>query len=240
MTYPAPGGQPDPSRRSRTPLYLAGGFIALVVICLVIVLVSSTGSDDQPGGPAGPPPAARDAGEVDQTVPTTAPPGATWTYFRSVALPQSHTYGPTQVNGDVAAGYEHSPTGALFAAVNITTRYSFGLGWREVLDRQTAPGPGRKAWIAIRTQHPLDPNAQPAPGSYGQFAGFRFVNYSPEMATVQVVTQFANYGGALQMSTLTVQWSGQDWVLVLQPDGSPSPSVAKVPSLDQFVSWGPS
>lgn len=240
MTFPAPGGQPDPSRRSRTPLYLASGFIALVVICLVVVLVSSGSSNNQPSSPAGPPPAAQNSGDVDQTIPTSAPPGVAWTYFRGVALPQSRTYGPTRVNGDVAAGYEHSPTGALLAATNISVRYRRGLGWREVLEQQTAAGPGRSAWIAVRAQHPLNPNDPPASAaSYGQFSGFRFVNYTPELATIQVATKFAAYGGAQQMSTLTVQWNGQDWVLVLQPNGSPSPQAMVITAADQFTAWGP-
>lgn len=238
MTFPPPGGQPtDPARRSRNALLLAGGFIALVVICLVVVLVSTSGTD-QTSGPGGP--AAQDAGEVDQTIPTSAPPGVTWTYFRGVALPQSRTYGPTRIEGDVAAGYEHSPTGALLAATNISTRYSFGAGWREVLEQQTAPGPGRKSWTAFRTQHPINPNEQVTAGAYGQFSGFRFVNYTPELATIQIATQFAAYGGAQQATILTVQWTGQDWVLVLQPDGFPSPRATDVSQPTDYTPWGPS
>lgn len=241
MTYPPGGARPtDTARRSRLWLYLAAGFVALVVICLVVVLVSTSGPDTPPGGTAAPPPAAeQDAGELDQTIPTAAPPGVTWTYFRGVALPQSRTYGPTRIEGDVAAGYEHSPTGALLAATNISTRYAFGLGWRDVLERQTAPGPGRRAWTAFRTQHPLDPNEQVAPGTLGQFSGFHFINYTPELATIQVTTQFAAYRGAEKASILTVQWTGQDWVLVLQPDGFPTPRTTEVTHARDFTPWGP-
>lgn len=244
MTFPPPGsGSSGFARRSRMTLLLACGFLLLVVVCLVVVLLAGgRGGQPQSQPPASKLPATEPApsDNTDQRIPTAAPPGVSWSYFRSIALPESRTYGPTRVHGDVAAGYAHSPTGALLAAVNISTRYFFGLGWRDVLKEQTVPGRGQEAWVAIRTQHPLDPNEHSAPGSYGQFTAFRFVNYTPSLATVQVVTQFANYGGAQQVTTLTVQWNGQDWLLVLQPSGSPSPTATPVTSLDQFTSWGPS
>lgn len=241
MTSP-PAGPSDSSRRSRTLLLLAGGFLVLVVICLFIVLFSTRGEQQpQTGTPQGGPAAAPTTPDNgDKRIPTAAPPGVTWTFFHGVALPQSRTYGPTQVRGDLAAGYAHSPTGALLAAANISVRYGSSPEWRAILDEQTVPGPGREAFAAIRAEHPISASSQPAPGSRGQIAGFRFVNYTPEVATIQIVSQFASYGGVLQMTTLTVRWNGQDWLLELQPDGGASPTASRVNSLAQFTPWGPS
>jgi hypothetical protein len=87
-----PGPRPsDSGRRSRTMLLLAGGFLVLVVICLFIVVFSGGDSDQPQNGqpntapPAVGPPASPES--ADQTIPTSAPSGVTWTFFRGVALP---------------------------------------------------------------------------------------------------------------------------------------------------------
>jgi hypothetical protein len=225
-------------------LLASAGFLVLIVICLGIVLVATrgSGSDHAPGGATGTtsPGSGPRPDDGDQTIPTAAPPGVSWTFFHGVALPQSKTFGPARVDGDVTAGYAHSPTGALLAAVNISTRCGFSVDWRDVLREQTVPGPGQEAWVAIRTQSPINPDDPTPSNSYGQVAGFHFVNYSPEIATIELITQFANLGGAKQMSTLTVRWNGQDWLLELQPNGAPSPTATAVTEYDQFIPWGPS
>jgi hypothetical protein len=245
MTFPSPGSGPSSSaRRSRMTLLLACGFLLLVVVCLVVVLLAGgRGGQPQNQPQAANPPATEQpapSDNTDQRIPTAAPPGVSWAFFRGVALPQSRTYGPTRVHGDVAAGYTHSPTGALLAGVNIGYRYALGVDWRNVLAQQTVPGPGRQAWTAHRMQYPINADDPTPSSSYGQIAGFHFVNYTPELATIQLVTQFADRGGALQMTTLTVQWNGQDWLLVLQPDGGVSPTATEVTELNQFTRWSPS
>jgi hypothetical protein len=222
-------------------LLVSAGFLVLIVICLFIVLFA-TRSGPTPSNPpspqvAAPPTAGEHADDGDQAIPATAPPGVSWTVFHGMALPGSQTFGPTQVTGDVAAGYAHSPTGALIAAANISIRYAFADNWRDVLSQQTAPGPGQRSFAALRAPYPVDDFQ---PGSRGTFTAFRFVNYTPQLATIQFVTQFAAYGGAQQLSTLTVQWSGTDWLLVLQPNGAAGPPATPVISLDGFTPWGPS
>lgn len=244
MSFSSPGsGSSGSGRRSRMTLLLACGFLLLVVVCLVVVLLAGgRGGQPQSQAPAAKPPASEPAlsDDTDQKIPTAAPPGVSWAFFRGVALPESRTYGPTRVHGDVAAGYAHSPTGALLAAVNISIRYGRAPNWRSVLEEQTAPGPGQQAWTAIRVQHPINADDPTPSNSYGQIAGFHFVNYTPELATIQLVTQFADRGGAKQMTTLTVQWNGQDWLLALQPNGGASPTATEVTELDQFTRWSAS
>lgn len=244
MTYPeqppSGGDGTDSSRRRRATLIGAGGFLLVVVLCLAIVLFSG-GPTPGPQPNAAPPPAR--GGSVppdgsDQAIPTSAPPGVTWTIYHAIALPGSPVYGPTKTDGDLATGYAHSPTGALLAATNIVTRYALGADWRTVLARQTVPGPGRQAWEVARASY--DGNADRAvPGSRGQYSAFRFINYTPDVATIELVTQFASYGGAQQSSALTVQWNGQDWLLALQPNGSPAPPQQRITSLEGFTPWGP-
>ncbi len=53
---------------------------------------------------------------------------------------------------------------------------------------------------------------------------------------MQLVSRFAATG-QLQVNTVTVVWSGDDWRLLLQPGGSISPSLQAVSSLTGFLPW---
>ena len=159
----------------------------------------------------------------------------TWQLLSGVALPYNDTAGPRVVDGPVYGGFERSQTGALLAAVQISTRYALtpGKGWREVVERQVLPGVGREVYTRLRTGVLLDD----PPGTYGQFAGFRVVAFTPDVTVVQLVSRFA-LTGALQVSTATVKWARGDWRLELQPDGGVSPSLQLIEDLDGFVVWG--
>jgi hypothetical protein len=166
------------------------------------------------------------------TVPTAPPPNVTWNLFQGVALPSSSTDGPTKNSGPVYAGYSHTPTGALLAAAQLVRRYLLtpGTGWRQVVDQQVLPGPGRDEYIAARASTNVSGGAD----QFGQTAGFKFVTYSPEVAVVQFINKFA---ADYEVTTDTVEWSGGDWKLQLQPDGGDSPSAQQVANLAGYIPW---
>ncbi len=248
---PAPSNLLERSKRER--LGRAWTITSAVIVTLIVLagaaVVYATRDRDRDRDPAPPvagpstaaPPATAPAaaGEPSlptqgQTVPTSAPPDVTWTLFEGVALPGSPVAGPDRVEGPVHAGYAQTPTGALLAAAQISYRYLItpGDGWREVVDQQVMPGPGRDAFIEARSQVST---TDVAAGTYGQLAGFRFVTYAGDTAVIQYVTRFEN--GNLQVTTDTVQWVDGDWRLQLQPDGSESPTVQNVASLAGFAPW---
>jgi hypothetical protein len=168
----------------------------------------------------------------EQAVPVSAPASVTWQLYDTVALPFSSQAGPTVIAGDVARCYAHSPTGALVAAVQIAIRYALATNWPAVIAEQVMPGTGRNVYAAQRP----GVNVTIQAGEFGQIAGFQFVTYSAALAVVQIVVQLPS--GELQVTTMTVQWSGGDWRLQLQPDGSPGPNVQQVASLTGFIPWG--
>lgn len=223
---------------TRPGFLFAAAFAVLVVLALVGVLIATSGGPNQRPGtpptaeqpPSGPQP---DPDAADQTVPTAAPANVQWHLFHTVALPQSATAGPRQVTDSTAAGYAHSPTGALMAAANLPTRKVLAPDWRQVVDEQVMPGPGRDAYAAAREK--LD-HVEPAPGQFGQTAGFKFVNYTPQTATIQLVQRFIS--GNQQATTITVVWSEGDWKLQLQPDGGDSPTAQPVTDLSPYAPWG--
>ena len=161
----------------------------------------------------------------------TSPPAVTWQLFNTVALPYSETAGPGYVTGDVARCFAHTPTGALIADQHIATRYLIAAGWRQVVAAGVVPGPGVNVYSAERSKVASTSSA----GDYCQTAGFSFLNYTPERAQIEDVSRC---GGNLQAVTSTVEWSGTDWRLVLQPDGSESPSETNIANLTGFIAWG--
>ena len=167
-----------------------------------------------------------------QTVPQYAPQGVTWQLYQTVALPYSKTAGPMVVDGGVARCYAHDPLGALLAASQIGVRYLIAPGWREVVNLQVMPGKGRSAYLKLRTESGNSGGAQP--GNYGQLAGFKFVTYSRAIAVIEMATKS---NGSLQAGPVTVVWSGGDWKLQLQPNGSETAQVLPISSLVGFATW---
>ncbi|SDN13715.1 hypothetical protein SAMN04488074_13616 [Lentzea albidocapillata subsp. violacea] len=222
---------------------------ALVVSAVVLVLLLVGGAaivaiyggdgsqDAQPTTPASTPTQATSttgsAPEGDQTPPTTTP-DTQWDLVNRVAVPRSSAVGPRSVDGPVHSGFARNPVGALFAAKQIDTRklVTPGEGWRQVVEKQVAPGPGRDSYIAARAKV----DAEAPDDRLGNTAGFRFVTYTPELAVIQFVTRFPA-SGKLQVTNLTVQWANGDWKQVLQQDGSSSPTAQPVSDLTGFVAW---
>lgn len=170
----------------------------------------------------------------NQAVPGYTPAGITWRIYQTIALPYSPTYGPQYVNGDIARCYAHDPTGALIAATQLSARIVASPS-TDVAKQQVVPGPGRAAFIAKDSQALKSQQGGNTPGSFAQFAGFKYVTYTPATAVVELVTEGTN--GAYQADAVTVAWANGDWELVLQPDGSTSPNAFPVTSLAGFAGW---
>uniref|UniRef100_A0AAU1M5N5 DUF8175 domain-containing protein n=1 Tax=Streptomyces sp. NBC_00148 TaxID=2903626 RepID=A0AAU1M5N5_9ACTN len=152
-----------------------------------------------------------------------------------MAVPTSKTAGPAVVEGDLARCFAHSPTGALFAAAQIGTRYPFTKDWEKVVEQQTY-GDGKQLLLDKRRAYEAtaEPIA-PVPGELGQFAGFQFVTYTPQTAVLQMVSRFE--AGTMQVSTVTMQWDdGEgDWLYEIP---SVTPPQKTVENLDGYVVWG--
>ncbi|GGM81980.1 hypothetical protein GCM10012275_60740 [Longimycelium tulufanense] len=227
---------------TRSGFLLSAGVVGLLLVLLVVVLVeTSTTNNGQaqpqpPAGTAGPAVSAptRPAGPGPTTIPATPPQDVSWQLYRSVALPVSASAGPHEITDSAATVYAHTPTGALMAAAHIPVRKLIAPDWRRVVAEQVADGPGRDAYVKLREQVTND---TVTPGMLGQIAGYKFVHYSPDTATIQIVTRFATKG-TLQLTTLTVTWQDGDWRLVLQPDGADSPTAQSLNSLAGFTEWG--
>ncbi|WP_157254802.1 hypothetical protein [Nonomuraea typhae] len=250
VRHPAPGAPRSPWRSPG--FWWAAAFVALLVVLAVVALVlpdraseanrpsarpTSTASPASPAAAAGSEP---DGGRCPiaapgaQALPAQPPADVTWSVFHGVAQPASRLHGPHRVEGEVARCFAHTPPGALIAAWQLCTRFVLADDWRQVVELQVVPGPGRDAYVAQRARIRADTSR--TGGGYGQLAGYAIASYTPQVATIQLVSRFAATGH-LQVNTVTVVWDGADWRLQLQPDGSISPSLQALSSLAGFVPW---
>ena len=111
-----------------------------------------------------------------------------WSGFYGVELPVSAQAGPYDTSGGIAAGFAHTPLGALLAAVNIGVRANAHWGPRifTTVIRRQVTGPDAAALLAS-CQAAYDQAAQSGQVAGGQPLGtvhvteqaFRWITYTP-------------------------------------------------------------
>lgn len=224
--------------------YASAALILAVVLGIIaLLLLPGDGDTDARGddtAPTGPPPLSSpapssDSGsstgwadlgcngtEGDSKTPSLAPE-ATWEPVGVMSAPTSEEYGPTQVDGFVRTCYQHTPTGAVFAAINLMTSFAAApeSELRAVTEASMTPGPFR------------DETLSSPRGELGwQISAFDVQSCTPERCNVAVVVSLA--GGLAQVNSPMV-WTDGDWKLDGQTNAGGS-SVESVPP--GYVVWG--
>ncbi len=197
----------------------------------VTTATGSTAPSSRASTAASPAASSPAAALPDQTIPVTGPP-ATWITVATLSLPTSPLYGPKVNDGTVMAGYQHSPTGALFADADNHGLFSISPNWLAVTRSAVADTPGRVAFIKLRAPYGVAPN--PSPGQLTQLAGYNFVSYTPDRAIFQLLREGVD--GSFTTSTDTMIWQNGDWKILLQSNGEGAP-IASAPSADGYVPW---
>lgn len=192
------------------------------------------GSQQATAAPADPVDPADPVEPVETQIPTEAP-DTTWILLGSVALPTVSGVGPAVIDGMVASGYQHSPTGALLAVANASYRLplSGDEDWEAVTDAVVAPGAAGDAWRDLRGGITTGPTN--LTGDYSQITGFQFLSYADSEAVIQLVTVDNN--GTLQMAAYRVRWVEEDWKFVPADSGKLTVNSQILSSLNGFVVW---
>ena len=171
--------------------------------------------------------------------------GLRWSNFYGVELPYSAA-GPRYTSGGIAAGFAHSPLGALLAAVNIGVRANAQWGPRifTAVVRGQVTGPDAAALLA---------NCQAAYGQASQSDGvtggqplgdvdvteeaFRWVTYTPAAAIVDLVSAAPGSQRTTVRASTQVQviWDGGDWKVIAPPGGDWGNSAAELASLTGYT-----
>ncbi|MGH3610204.1 MAG: hypothetical protein ACRDRD_19270 [Pseudonocardiaceae bacterium] len=234
---PSSAKTPSASERSpwsRASVLLAGAFLlALVLVGVVVTVVGDGGAAShsartQPTAtrpkpnqtPASAGRCSLPAGS--QTVPSTGPPAAQWGTVGSMQVPQNPAvYGPQRSHGPWETCFARDPSGALLAAMNL---------WAE----GTAVPPSELFQrLAVGVPKHLGSTAQLDSGGPVQFAGYRYVSYTPSQAQVTVV--FEGPEGKLLAVVTSMVWSGGDWKYVFPAGGAPAMQV--IGDLTGYVQW---
>lgn len=158
--------------------------------------------------------------------PVTAAPDVTWQQVGALAAPVSTQYGPRKVSGPdgaVRQCYQHSPSGAVIAAINITVGGSDTAAGNQVVEKQFTPGKGKQEALEQESQE----------GS-ATVAGFQVQACT---ATKCLISVAFSGGGNTGAATVPLVWSSGDWMI----DGTVSGISAGQPidSLSGYVPFSP-
>jgi hypothetical protein len=244
---------PDEKSPWVQPGFIAAAVVVALLVVLGVILAVTGGNDASPatdGAKPAPPPAVTPPANADasgcgldpgsQAIPTTAP-DATWRLVGTVATPAApRTVGPGRRHGPVSFCFAHSPTGALFASVNIYAALNALVADppadpRPVLRELIADTPDRDALLKDATK---SSTGDPGASAGVQVAGFNIIRYEPSEAVVDLVFRVDRPGASGYVhAASTLKWERGDWRLALARGAQPFDSLQQVPDLQGYTAW---
>jgi hypothetical protein len=154
--------------------------------------------------------------------------------------------GPHSTSGGIAAGFAHSPLGALLAAVNIGVRANAQWGPRifTAVIRSQVTGPDAAALLAnCQTAYGQASRSDGVTG--GQPLGdvevteeaFRWVTYTSAAAIIEVVSAAPGDQGTTARASTQVEvvWDGRDWKVIAPPGGNWGSAATELSSLRGYT-----
>jgi len=231
-----------PSPWTQPKFVVSAAIVALIAILGLVLALRGPSRNSPPAPPAAGSPAAPLTGAGltdsscglpagDQTVPRVAPAGTRWQLIGTMAAPTgTATYGPGANTKGVPTCFAHSPTGALYAAINFvatTTAPSRRLSLTEVA---AASGAGRDAALTRLSHEQLSASSNSI-----QMAGFNVLNYEPQSMTADLLLRSGS--GAFVHLTAPMTWESGTWKWVLPPSGDPGDNIQSMPSAAGYVLW---
>jgi len=217
--------------------------VALIAAAVVIFLLPKGQHTAQPApGTAAPensatasPTASAAAGKSVCGLPASsesslgAAPETKWELVGTMAAPTDSKIGPGKTDDQgIRSCFAHTPTGALYAAVNL---WALGIDpskERAIAEQLAAKGPGRDAGMKAL------PTSAPASAVKIQIAGFN-VSYTADQAVVELA--FKADTGALASVRTTLLWQDGDWKGVVADNGAPLEEPRQVRDLSGFIPW---
>lgn len=163
----------------------------------------------------------------------TTAPDAEWVLVGSIASPRVEKSGPGVIDEKTGFGYCYARTreGAVLAAANVLPFTATNELQAQAYDKLLLPGPGRDVSLkAIR-----EGTAPEVPeGERIQIAGFQLVRFDGDEATVRIA---ATSQGQYHQTEVVLRWSGGDWKVVVNDDGSMVGGSGRLPDLTGYVPW---
>lgn len=214
--------------------WAAAGFIVVVLIAaLGLVFLTKSGNNSTPESEQQPPaegasnpPAQTKNNECqglsdDQSYPTSAPETKWEAYDNSsFTVPISEEFGPLEHDGKMPKCFAHSPTGAVFAGINLEAAFSIGGVYEAAMDSPEA----KKEFDELAEAE--------GSGSYVAVKGFRVDSYTGDAATVSYYGSEGNINASL---TFQLVWDDEagDW----KRDVTTPHRFVQDPPASDFVTW---
>ncbi|MDP9696105.1 UNVERIFIED_ORG: hypothetical protein J2X79_003684 [Arthrobacter globiformis] len=238
MTEPTVNEDQNPLTK---PKFIISAVVVAIIVALGIILAllpkgggTPTAEQSNSGSAtASPQPSEAAAASVcglppgDQAKPATAPTDTKWELVGKVAAPTSPTElgpGKTEANG-LRSCFAHSPTGALYAAANMTALSAAGKA-HLVYEQLALPSPERDA--ELKSSPTAAPNSVTA-----QLAGFTFRSYEADRAVIDLAFKGAN--GTFVSIPVPLQWYGGDWKFVVPATGDTG--ARQITDLGGYIEW---
>lgn len=156
-------------------------------------------------------------------------PETKWELVGTMAAPADSMVGPGKTDEQgIRSCFAHSPTGALYAAVNLWALGSDPSKEPAIAEQLAAEGPGRDAGMKAPVK------SGPVSGVKVQIAGFN-VSYTDKQAVVELA--FKSDTGALASVRTTLLWQDGDWKGVVADDGQPLEQPRSISDLSKFIPW---
>ena len=229
---------------------IAAALVLALIAAAVVIFLLPKGQGNAQQAPA--PPANSGSAEASPSVSSVADksvcglsgssettlgsaPKSKWELVGRMATPTDpETFGPgvTDESG-FRSCFAHSPTGALYAAMNVAALGSTGSPElvAKLADRLLVPGTGRDA-----AMQEASANVSSAGNNTTiQVRGFIIKSYTPSEADIDLA--FETNNGALGHSTLSMRWIDGDWKVKPADDGVTFSSVSQLHDLSGFVLW---
>jgi hypothetical protein len=220
--------------------------VALIAAVIVIFLIPKGDGNAQPGpAPSGSNASAATTADsagksicglrsASETALGSAPK-SNWELVGRMATPTDpDTHGPGVIDGDgFRSCFAQSPTGALYAAVNmvaLSSAESQVLNTK-VTDRLLVPGPGRD--IAMKDSATSSPST--GTDTTVQIRGFLVKAYTPTEADVDLAFETRN--GILAHTVLPLRWMDGDWKAKVSDEGNLINEITQLSDLSSFIPW---
>ncbi|MFF7684494.1 hypothetical protein ACFZA2_17220 [Microbacterium sp. NPDC007973] len=162
----------------------------------------------------------------------TTPPTAEWAYVRTVAYPTSKTYGPAATTSEgVPTCFQHSPTGALFAAATALAVPADPTLARAWIETALSSGTYRDKLLAEAN------TGSETSGVRLQLVGFKVLSYDGKTASIDLAVRGSTEGQTVTGSAVyALVWEDGDWKI---DANNPAPfDFASIPDTSGYIAWG--
>ena len=228
---------------------IAAALVVALIAAAVIIFLLPKGQDTAQPAPASSPDSASAAPTKSadaaarsicglpsstETALGTAPKSK-WELVGKMAVPTDpKTSGPGLTDADgFRSCFAHSPTGALYSAMNVGALGSAGSPQLEVklADKLLVPGMGRDTAM----KEAANSSASTGSDTTIQVKGFSIKSYTASEANVDLA--FETNKGVLVHTILSMRWMDGDWKVKPADDGVTFSGVSQLSDLSGFILW---